>query len=68
MRSQRQIKVDELLKRLDLLEATKPTAEQQAIFEVARQAIMDDLTRLLREGGLAVYSSGKNLDAISLTG
>ncbi|MHC5066336.1 MAG: hypothetical protein ACYTG5_20455 [Planctomycetota bacterium] len=68
MRSQRQSKVDELLKRLDRLEATKPSPEQKAIFEVARQAIMDELTRLLREEGLAVYSSGGNLDAISLAG
>jgi len=66
MEKQRQSKVDELLKRLDTLEAAKPAPEQKAIFEVARTAIMDELTRLLREGGLAVYRSGRNLDAISM--
>ena len=68
MKSRRQCKVDALLERLDTLEAATPAPEQKAIFEVSRQAIMEELTRLLREDGLAVYRSGGNLDAVSMAG
>lgn len=66
MKTSREIKIEELLKHLDRLDAATPAPEQKAIVEVSRLAIMDELTRVLREGGLSVYRSGANLDAISL--
>ncbi len=71
MKTRREIKIEELLKHLDRLDASLPATEQpapgqQAIADVSRMAIMDELSRLLREDSLAVYRSGGNLDAISM--
>ena len=66
MKTRREIKIEELLQHLDRLDATTPTPEQRSILEVSRQAVMDELSRLLREDGLDIYQSGGNLGAISL--
>ena len=50
----------------EMLEAKEPTPAEAAIVAVARSAIIDEMTRLLREDWLAVYRSGKTLNAISL--
>ena len=66
MKTRLEIKIQELLKHLDRLETATPAPELKAIAEVSRLAIIDELSRLVREDSLAVYSSGGNLDAISL--
>lgn len=66
MRPRDEKRIRELLGRLEQLEAKRPLPEEAAIVAVARNAIVDEMTRVLREDWLAVYRKGDTLDAISL--
>ena len=68
MRSSTEKRVRELLRHLDTLEARDPRPEDEAIVVVARQAIVDELSRLVRADGLAVYRRGDSLEAVSMVG
>ena len=59
-------RIRELLQRLERLDSRKPAPEEEAIVAVARDAIVEEMTRLLRQDWLAVYRKGGTLDAISL--
>lgn len=61
-------RIHELLRRLEQLESTEPRPEEAAVLEVAKQAIVDELSRVAREDWLAVYRNGNSLDAVSLAG
>ena len=43
------LRIQELLQRLETLEATRPTPEEAPIVAVAQNAIVDELTRLTRQ-------------------
>ena len=68
MRPSDELRIHELLQRLETLEATQPTPERTSIVAVAHNAIVDELTRLARQDWLAVYRKGNSLDAISMVG
>ena len=68
MKPSDQLRIRELLQRLETLEATRPTPEEAPIVAVAQNAIVDELTRLTRQDWLAVYRKGNSLDAISMVG
>lgn len=68
MRPSDELRIQELLQRLETLEATRPTPEEAPIVAVAHNAIVDELTRLTRQNWLAVYRKGNSLDAISMVG
>ena len=57
----------DLLARLEQLEATPPPVEERSIRQVAEQAIVDEISRLIRRDWLAVYRNGSTLDVVSLT-
>jgi hypothetical protein len=59
-------KIHELMERLEHLEAKQPRPEEAAIVAVAREALVDEMTRLWRQDWLAVYRKGDNLDAVSM--
>ena len=68
MKPSDQLRIRELLQRLETLEITQPTPEEAPIVAVAQNAIVDELTRLTRQDWLAVYRKGNSLDAISMVG
>ena len=68
MKPSDQLRIRELLQRLETLETTQPTPEEAPIVAVAQNAIVDELTRLTRQDWLAVYRKGNSLDAISMVG
>ena len=57
----------DLLLRLEQLEATPPRVEEKSIRQVAELAIVDEISRLIRQDWLAVYRNGASLDVVSLT-
>jgi len=57
----------DLLSRLEQLEASPPPAEELSIRQLAEQAIVDEISRLIRRDWLAVYRNGSTLDVVSLT-
>lgn len=61
-------KIRELLRHLEALEARKTQPHEAAVVAIAREAIFEELTRLARAGGLAVYRKGGTLDAVSMAG
>lgn len=66
MRETDKQKVLDLLRRLERLEATRPVPEEEAIQQVAQQALVDEISRLVRRDWLAVYRNGNTLDVVSL--
>jgi hypothetical protein len=52
--------------RLKILEAERPPPEETAIRQVAQQAIVDEISRLVRKDWLSVYRNGDTLDVVSL--
>ena len=66
MRPRDERRIRELLQRLECLDSRDPGPEEEAIVAVARNAIVDEMTRVLRQDWLAVYRKGGTLDAISL--
>lgn len=48
-------RIVDLLRRLEALESRRPTPEEASILAVAREAIVDELSRLARGDGLQVY-------------
>ena len=66
MRPRDEHRIRELLQRLECLDSRNPGPEEVAIIAVARNAIVDEMTRVLRQDWLAVYRKGGTLDAISL--
>jgi nitrogen-specific signal transduction histidine kinase len=58
-------RVQDLLQRLERLETQRPTPEKSAIHAVAQQAIVEEISKLVRQDWLAVYRSGGTLDAVS---
>ena len=52
--------------RLKILEAERPPPEEIAIRQVAHQAIVDEISRLVRRDWLSVYRNGDSLDVVSL--
>ncbi len=59
-------RVLDLLMRLKILEAERPPPEETAIRQVAQQAIVDEISRLVRKDWLSVYRNGDTLDVVSL--
>ncbi len=59
-------RVQDLLRRLERLETQCPAPEQSAIHAVAQQAIVEEISKLVRQDWLAVYRSGGTLSAVSL--
>ena len=68
MKPSDELRIRELLQRLETLDAVRPRPEEAPILAVARNAIVDELTRVARQDYLAVYRKGNNLDAISMVG
>ena len=66
MRPSDKRKIRELLQRLERLEARQPRPEEAPIVAVARNALVDEMTKLCREDWLAVYRKGNSLDAVSM--
>ncbi len=66
MRPSDKSKILELLQRLERLEARQPRPEEASIVAVARNALVDEMTKLCRQDWLAVYRKGDTLDAISM--
>ena len=58
-------RVQDLLRRLERLETQRPTPEESAIHAVAQQAIVDEISKLVRQDWLSVYRNGGTLDAVS---
>ena len=63
----RETEQQRVLDRLQRLEANDPAPEEKAIHAVATQAIVDEISRLVRQDWLAVYRNGNSLDVVSLT-
>ncbi len=59
-------RVLDLLRRLEILEAEQPPPEERAIREVAQDAIVDEISRLVRRDWLSVYRNGGTIDVVSL--
>jgi hypothetical protein len=59
-------RVQDLLQRLERLETQCPAPEQSAIHAVAQQAIVEEISKLVRQDWLAIYRSGGTLGAVSL--
>jgi hypothetical protein len=59
-------RVLDLLTRLKILEAERPPPEEIAIRQIAHQAIVDEISRLVRRDWLSVYRNGDTLDVVSL--
>ncbi len=59
-------RVLDLLSRLKRLETAVPAPEEEAIHQVARQAIVDEISRLVHADSLAVYRNGDGIDVVSL--
>lgn len=66
MRETEKEQVLELLRRLERLEETRPAPEEEAIQLVAQQALIDEISCLVRRDWLAVYRNGDTLDVVSL--
>ena len=60
-------RVQELLRRLERLESRRPAPEEATIHAIAQEAIVEEISRLVRTNGLAVYRSGGTLGVVSLT-
>ena len=58
--------VFDLLRRLEILEAEQPPPEKLAISQVAQQAILEEISRLVRRDWLSVYRNGSTIDVVSL--
>ena len=58
-------RVQDLLRRLERLETQCPAPEKTAIQAVAQQAIVEEISKLVRQDWLTVYRSGGNLDVVS---
>ena len=56
----------DLMSHLEQLEANEPAPGEEAIHQVAQQAIVDEISRIVRRDWLAVYRKGNSIDAISL--
>ncbi len=56
----------DLLRRLEILEAAQPPPEELAISQVAQQAIVEEISRLVRRDWLSVYRNGDTIDVVSL--
>ena len=61
-------RIRELLEYLAALDARIAGPEDAAILEIARDAIVDELGRLAKADGLAVYRRGNTLEAVSMVG
>ena len=59
-------RVIDLLRRLETLQAARPAPGEEAIREVAQQAIVDEISQLVRRDWLSVYRNGDTLDVVSL--
>jgi len=59
-------RVQDLLCKLERLETQRPAPEETAIHAVAQQAIVEEISQLVRQDWLAVYRNGGTLDAVSL--
>ena len=59
-------RIQDLLCRLEQLEAKRPAPEEEPIRQVALQAIVDEISQLARQDGLAVYRNGITLDVVIL--
>lgn len=64
----RRERIADLLRHLETLERSAPTSDQKAIVAIARDAIVDELTRLSREDWLSFYRRGDGIDAVSMAG
>ncbi len=67
MNLQTRQKISDLLERLETLEAGASAHSDGPIAAVAREAIVDELSRLTRRDWLAVYRTGDTIDAINFT-
>ena len=56
----------DLLGRLETLDSEHPAPEEESIHCVAKRAIIDEISHLVREDWLAVYRNGDLLDVVSL--
>jgi hypothetical protein len=61
-----QNRIRELLRHLEELDTRRPSPSEASIYQIARDAIIDELTRLARSDSLALYRQGKSLQAIVL--
>ncbi len=59
-------RVQDLLCKLERLETQCPAPEETAIHAVAQQAIVEEISRLVRQDWLSIYRNGSTLDAVSL--
>ena len=59
-------RVQDLLCKLERLETQRPAPEETAIHAVAQQAIVEEISRLVRQDWLSIYRNGGTLDAVSL--
>ena len=60
-------RIRELLDRLEALEA-RSLGHRDSETSAARGAIFDELSRLARSQGLAIYRRGDTLEAVSMVG
>jgi hypothetical protein len=60
-------RVMDLMRHLQRLDQEPPAPEGESIRQVARQAIFDEIGRLVQRDWLAVYRNGDLLDVVSLT-
>ena len=59
-------RVLDLLRRLEALEAEQSPPEELAIRQVARHAIEEEISKLVRRDWLSVYRNGGTIDVVSL--
>ena len=68
MRSSTEKQVRQLLETLEALDARSRCPEERAIVAAEREAIVEELSRLVRADGLAVYRRGDSIEAVSMVG
>jgi hypothetical protein len=54
------------MRRLEQLQAAPPAPETRAIHLVAQQAILDEISQVMRRDWLAVYRNGDSFSVVSL--
>lgn len=67
MRPTSKDRIRELLQHLEALDAGDATIDS-AVWTSARDAIFEELSRLVRADGLAVYRRGDTLEAVIMNG
>ena len=68
MKAATERRIRRLLEHLEALDARRVDPAEGSIRSIAREAIIDEIGRLARAGGLTVQRRGQLLEAVSLVG